>query len=143
MDPFHSCYEDTSHDYCHFATLYLAVRFLNLLMASMFNFTLYVPAAALMFVFAITFIAKFQPYKYKRSNIVDIILLLTTINGFMSSSMYFAGRFMYPKLLGAIAIITYTLVIPCYLVFLILGSVFPKAIQCCKKYKFNILYQEE
>ena len=26
MDSFHGCYEDTAHDYCHFATLYLAVH---------------------------------------------------------------------------------------------------------------------
>ena len=25
MDAFHGCYEDTTHDYCHFASLYLAV----------------------------------------------------------------------------------------------------------------------
>ena len=27
MDTFHDCYEDTKHDYCHFASLYLVVRF--------------------------------------------------------------------------------------------------------------------
>ena len=48
MDSFHGCYEDTAaaHDYRHFATLYLAVRFLNLLMASVCKYTLYLPAAA-------------------------------------------------------------------------------------------------
>ena len=24
---FHGCFEDAAHDYCHFATLYMAVRF--------------------------------------------------------------------------------------------------------------------
>ena len=41
MDSFHGCYKDTSHDYRYFAALYLAVRFLNLLMAtSLFTFQL-------------------------------------------------------------------------------------------------------
>ena len=48
MDSFHGCYEDTAHDYRHFATLYLAVRFLNLLIASVFDHNLYLPAAALL-----------------------------------------------------------------------------------------------
>ena len=72
MDSFHGCYEDTTHDYRHFATLYLAVRFLNLLMASVFDYNRYLPAAALVFVFALALVAKFQPYKHKRSNTVDI-----------------------------------------------------------------------
>ena len=42
MDSFHGCYEDTTHDYRHFATLYLSVRFLNLLLSSIFNYTLYI-----------------------------------------------------------------------------------------------------
>ena len=51
MDSFNGRYDDTLHDYRHFAALYLAVRFLNLLMASIsvFNFTIYLPAAALVF----------------------------------------------------------------------------------------------
>ena len=94
MDSFHSCYEDTLHDYRHFAVLYLAVRFLNLLISTVFNFTVYLPAAALVFVFTLTLVAKFQPYivKHKRRNTVDIVLLLTTISGFISSSMYLAGH---------------------------------------------------
>ena len=83
MDSFHSCYEDTAHDYHHFATLYLAVRFLNLLMSSVSNFNLYLPAAAFLFVFTLALVAKFQPYKCKRNNTVDIILLFAMISGYM------------------------------------------------------------
>ena len=91
MDSFHGCYEDTIRDYRHFATLYVAVRFLHLLMSSVFNYNLYLPAAALLFVFTLALVAKFQPYKCKRSNTIDIILLLVTISGYISSSMYYAG----------------------------------------------------
>ena len=132
-------YEDTTHDYRHFATLYLAVRFLNLLMSSVFDNNLYLSTAALVFVFALTLVAKFQPYKHKRNNTVDIILLLTIIIAFISSSIYYAKEFMYPKLLNGIIIIISTLIILGYQVFLILACVFPKAKQCCKKYKTLLL----
>ena len=44
---------------------------------------LYLPTAALVFVFALALVAKFQPYKNKRNNTVDIILLLTVISTFI------------------------------------------------------------
>jgi hypothetical protein len=132
MDSFHGCYEDSTHDYRHFATLYLAVRFLNLLMSSVFNYILYLPAAALVFVFTLALVAKFQPYKHKRSNTVDIIMLLVMITSFISSSMsYSAARIMYPKWLKRFI---FALIGLGYLVFpIILACVLPKVIQCRKK----------
>ena len=135
MDSFHGCYEDTAHDYRHFATLYLAVRFLNLLMAFVFNYILYFSAATFVFVFTLALVAKFQPYKSKRNNTVDIILLLATISAFISSSMHYAEEFMYPRLLNDFLVVISVLIILGYQVFLILACVFPKAIQCCKKCK--------
>jgi hypothetical protein len=135
MDSFHGCYEDNAHDYRHFATLYLAVRFLNLLMSSVFNYILYLPAAALVFVFALALVAKFQPYKHKRSNTVDIILLLIMIINFISSTMHYVGRFMYPNLLMPTIVGISVFIILSYLVFLILSCVLPQAVQCCKKCK--------
>ena len=140
MDSFHGCYEDTSHDYRHFAALYLAVRFLNLLMASVFSFTLYLPAAALVFVIALALVAKFQPYKNKKNNVIDIILLFMTINGFISFTMYNVGRFyMYPKWLAMVIAVISILIIISYVVFRILACVLPKAIQCCKKCKTHLM----
>ena len=40
-------------DYHHFATLYLAVQFLNLIMSCVFTLNLYHPAAALRFILAL------------------------------------------------------------------------------------------
>ena len=139
MDSFHGCYEDTAHDYRHFATLYLAVRFLNLLMSSVFNFNLYLPAAAFLFVFTLALEAKFQPYKCKRNNTVDIILLFAMISGYMSSSMYYAGGFMYPKWLNGITASISVLILHCYLVFLILAQVLPMVVKCFKKYKIFLM----
>ena len=139
MDSFHGCYEDTAHDYRHFATLYLAVRFLNLLMASVFNYILYLPAAALVFVFALALVAMFQPYKKKRDNIVDIIMLLTIISAFISSTMHYAEDFMYPNLANEVIVAISVLIVLGYLVFIILAYVFPNAIQCYKKCKTLLL----
>ena len=139
MDSFHGCYEDTAHDYRHFATLYLAVRFLNLLLQSVLDYSLYLSSATVVFVFALTLVAKFQPYKNKRNNTIDIILLLTVIIAFISSSMHYAEEFMYPKLPNGIIVIISIFIILGYQVFLILACVFPKAIQCCKKCKTLLL----
>ena len=79
MDTFHGCYEDTTCDYHHFAALYLAVRFLNLLLISTFNYKLYFLAMSLLFAFILALVSKFQPYKFKRSNTVDIVMLLAII----------------------------------------------------------------
>ena len=135
MDTFHGCYEDTTHDYRRFASLYLAVRFLNLLMASMFNFYLFILAAALLLVFTLALVAKFQPYKYKRSNTVDIVMLLAIISMGMSSSMYFAGGIMFPKWLVEITGTIAILIILSYLLFLILARLLPTAKQCVTKCK--------
>ena len=136
MDSFHGCYEDTAHDYRHFATLYLVVRFLNLLMSFIFDYNLYLSTATLVFVFALTLVAKFQPYKNKRNNTVDIILLLMITIAFILSSMHYnAEKFMYPKLLNGIVVSIIVLIVIGYLVFFILACVFPKVIQCCKKCK--------
>ena len=80
----------------------------------MFILKLYLPAAALLFVFTLAIVAKFQPYKNKRNNTVDIIILLTTISGYnISLTMYYTGGFMYPKWLSGI-----TFVIISFLLFL-------------------------
>ena len=139
MDSFHGCYEDTAHDYRHFATLYLSVRFLNLLLQSLLDYSLYLSSATVVFVFALTLVAKFQPYKNKRNNTIDIILLLTVIIAFISSSMHYAEEFMYPKLPNGIIVIISIFIILGYQVFLILACVFPKVIQCCKKCKTLLL----
>jgi hypothetical protein len=140
MDSFHGCYEDTAHDYRHFATLYLAVRFLNLLLSSVFNFTLYLPAAALVYVGALALVAKFQPYKHKRNNTLDIILLLFFIITFISSGMHYAEGFMYPKWLNGITIVISASIVLGYLVF---ACVLPRTIQCCKKCKIFLIKMSE
>ena len=139
IDTFHGCYEDTTHDYRHFAALYLAVRFLNLLMALLLNGNLYIPAAALLFVFTLVLVAKFQPYKYKRNNTVDIIMLLAMICICISPTMNTAEGIVFPKRLNEITVILAILIILSYLLFLILAKVLFKAIHCVTRSKTFIM----
>ena len=53
MDTFHGCFEDTAHDYRYFATLYMAVRFLKLLIISIFSLLLYTSAISILFTFTL------------------------------------------------------------------------------------------
>ena len=70
---------------------------------------------------------------------VDIILLLTMISGFISSTMHNVGLFMYPKWFFEIIVFISLLIILSYQAFLILACVLPKAIQCCKKCKTHLM----
>ena len=108
-------------------------------MPSVFNYNLYLPAAALLFVFTLVLVAKFQPYKNKRNNTVDIIMLLAVISGYMSTTMYYAGGIIYPKWLSEITSSISVLILLSYQVFLILAHVLPKATQCFKKCKTHLM----
>ena len=92
-----------------------------------------------MFVFALALVAKFQPYKHKRSNTVDIMLLLLMIN--VNTMQYaYVGRFVYLKVLERIVLVIFSLIILSYQAFLILACVWPKAILWyCKKCKTHLM----
>ena len=137
MDAFHGCYQDTTHDYRHFATLYMAVRFLNLLAISVFSIKLYAPAALTIFVFTLALIAKFQPYKCKKSNTADIVMLLAVVVLYTSTSMHVTDNRLFPNWLSRIVSGTAALTIYCYVLFLILLklNIFVKVAQCFKKGK--------
>ena len=67
----------------------MVVRFLNLVVIPMFSIKLYAPATSIIiFAFTLALVAKFQPYKCKRNNTVDIVMLLTMIIAYLSNSMY-------------------------------------------------------
>ena len=124
MDTFHGCFENTVHDYRHFATLYMVVRFLNLLIVSVFSIKLYNSAVTILFTFTLALVAKFQPYKCKRCNTVDIIMLLAVITGFISSTMYYTESLLFLKWLNVVVVGIASLIIYCNLGFHILVSIF-------------------
>ena len=108
-------------------------------MSSVFHHSLYLAAAALLFVFTLALVAKFQPYKNKRNSTIDIIMLLAVISGYMSTTMYYAGGIMYPGWLNGITCSVVTLILLSYQVFLILACVLRKTIQCFKKCKIHLM----
>jgi FlaA1/EpsC-like NDP-sugar epimerase len=116
----------------------MAVRFLNLLAASVFSNKVYAPAALTIFTFTLALVAKFQPYKCKKNNTADIVMLLAVIIIYMSLSMYLTvDHWLFSKLLKSIISGTAALTVYCCLLFLILSkhNIFLKVAQYFKKSK--------
>ena len=139
MDTFHGCFEDTAHDYRHFATLYMAVRFLNLLIVSVFSSRLYNSAVSFLFAFTVVLVAWFQPYKCKRSNKVDVVMLLVMITGYTSLTLYSLELYLFPKWLRGAILAAVILIIYGYLGFLILASIISRFQVCFTEGKFRLL----
>ena len=146
MDTFHGCYaiEDSTCDNRQFSTLYLAVRFINLLLLSLFHIHLY--RSMVLFPFAVTLalVARFKPYKDKRSNTVDIVLLLALILCICSYALlskYTADSGLLPHHLTKIILILLVLIPPGYFLFLITIQVVPRVLnsKCFTKSKKYLL----
>ena len=75
---------ESAHDYRHFAILYMAVRFLNLSIVSVFSIKLYNSAVSILFTITVVLVAKFQHFKCKWSNNADIVMLLVIIAAYTS-----------------------------------------------------------
>jgi hypothetical protein len=117
----------------------MAVRFLNLLAVSVFSIKLYAPAALIIFIFTLALVAKFQPYKSKKNNTADIVMLLAVIIVYTSSSMHFIDDWLFPNWLNDTISGTAALIIYCCLLFLILSkhNIFLKVAQCFQKSRFG------
>ena len=140
MDTFHGCYKDDEHDYRLFAALYLAVRFFNFLLFSVIrNRNAYTSAATLLFAVALALIARFQPYKHKRSNAIDVVMLVTLITWYVLMSMKSAPGINYPKLVYDILLTVQCLIPPSYILLLALSRIGPHALQCFRKSKTFLL----
>ena len=140
MDTFHGCYEDTTHDYRHFAALYLVVRFINVLLCSILNYNnLYFQTASLLSIFTLALVARFQPYKCKSSNTVDMVMLLALICGYTSQSMYHAEHVIFPQRLNTVITTVSIVIPPSYMLFLILAHILPKTLRCFTESKTFVL----
>ena len=80
MDAFQGCFKEIPYDCRHFAALYLFVRFIHPLLFIILGMELFKLAATLMVVLQLALVIKFQPYKCKRANFVDTILLILTVS---------------------------------------------------------------
>ena len=144
MDAFNGCYKDNDgHDYRHFAALYLAVRFFNLLLLSVLRSTnAYCVAATLLTVFALTLVAKFQPYKRKSTNTVDIVMLLTLITGLVIVALWYTSGLRYPKWLFGVSLSIVGLLPPSYIVYLAVAHFKPKISRCFRRIRTLFLRQK-
>ena len=117
----------------------MAVRVLNLLAISVFSIKLYVPAALIIFMFTLALVARFQPYKCKKNNTADIVMLLAVIVQYTSISMHLIDNRLFSNWLNRIVSGAAALTIYCYLLFLILSklNIFVK---CFKKSKLFLIF---
>lgn len=130
MDAFHGCYDDFCRHYRHFATLYLAMRFFNLVLYSVFNYKLYLLAASLMLTFTVVLVAMFQPYRNKYTNKFDVVCLLAVIPLYTSMLMQLSVSPMVPKWVNGV-VATITGLTPVILIIcLTLATLMPKAWKC-------------
>ena len=127
MDAFHGCYEHTPRDCRQFATLYLALRFFNRLLYSVFYEKVYFPTASLLLVFALALVAKYQPYKERRSNTVDMVMIVALISGYTSILLSYIDLYPgYPKWVNGVIVGIAALIPPSYIVFLFLAHISTK-----------------
>ena len=131
MDAFHGCYKvDTLHDYRHFATLYLTLRFF---IYAVFDFTLYFTMASIPLVFTSVLIAKFQPYKDKQCNTTDMIMILALFIGYTIQSLKIAyPKSMFQKSVEIVAIGIVTLIPVSIMSFLALIKILSECKKCLK-----------
>ena len=133
MDTFHGCYKESPRDLRHFAALYLAVRFFSLLIYLLFNGDNVVPAAAILFLSTLVLMSIFRPYKSKRSNVVDIVMLLALITIAMCSCIKTATmktQVTFANFFTATFYFITVLIPPCYVSLLILLQVYPVILKC-------------
>ena len=131
MDAFHGCYKHTPRDYRHFASLYFALRFFNLLVYSIFYEKVYFPTASLLLVFTLALIAKFRPYKEKKSNTVDVVMMFTLISAYTAIVLnYLHADQWYPKWVNRAIRSVPLLIPPSYIIFLVLAQIYPKLLHC-------------
>ena len=81
MDAFQGCFKESPRDCRYFAALYVALRFVHPLLFIILSFHFYRPIFMTLIVFVLILVVKFQPYKCRRSNTVDTVLLFVVVVG--------------------------------------------------------------
>ena len=81
MDAFQGCFKESPRDCRYFAALYVALRFVHPLLFVIPSFHFYRPIFMTLIVFVLILVVKFQPYKCRRSNMVDTVLLFVMVVG--------------------------------------------------------------
>ena len=140
MDAFLGCYKDSKHDCRHFAALYLALRFFKLLLLSVLRNKIAVySVTTLLFVLALTLVAYFRPYKCKKRNIIDIVMLLTLVIGSVLLTIESTIGLKYHKLFDIIGFAAVASIPFISMLLLALTHIKTKALQCFRRSKVFLL----
>ena len=131
IDTFHGHYKDNMR---LFASLYLAVRFLNLLFLSMLHYSLYFKASILMFVTTVVLVVRCHPYKCKKSNTIDTVMLFVAISVNVDEiyAAEVSDKVLYPRWFRGILGFILGMILTCYPVGLVMVKVFPVISQCAR-----------
>ena len=139
IDTVHGHYKDNMR---LFASLYLAVRFLNLLFLSVLRYSYYFKASILMFVTTLVLVARCQPYKCKKSNTIDTVMLFAVIS-FYVEEIYSADsvtdEMLYPLWFNSIIGFILVMILLCYPVGLVLAKAFPVISRCVRTIRSKLL----
>ena len=81
MDAFQGCFKESPRDCRYFAALYVALRFIHPLLFIILSFDFCRLIIVALIVFVLILVVKFQPYKCRRSNTVDTVLLFVMVVG--------------------------------------------------------------
>ena len=134
IDTFHGHYKDNMR---LFASLYLAVRFLNLLFFTTLHYSLYFRVSILMFVLTLLLVARYRPYTCQKSNRIDSIMIFVMTG--LSLQVIYTGDItdaeFYPRWFRLIVGFTLSLIPPCYVSYLVLVRVVSAVSWCINCHK--------
>ena len=143
IDTFHGHYKDNMR---LFASLYLAVRFLNLLFLSTLHYSLYFKASILMFVTTLVLVARCQPYKCKKSNTIDTVMLFVVTGVYVNGIIYAADvtdEVLYPLWFRGILGFILGMIFLCFSIGLVLVKVFFVISWCSRTIRRKLLKSKE
>ena len=97
MDTFQGCYKETPRDCRYFASFYLFLRHINLIMLSVSKNPTYLSLAAYVVMIASLLVAIFKPYKQLKRNTIDIIIFLIAITMCVTGSLMIEVQYIAPR----------------------------------------------
>ena len=142
IDTFHGHYKDNMR---LFASLYLVVRFLNLLFLSTLHYSIYFKATILMFVLTLVLVARCQPYKCKKSNTTDTVILFVAICMYVEEiyATEISDEVLYPPWFRGVFGFISVMIFLGFSVGLVMVKVFPVISHCARAARRKLLKSKE
>ena len=96
MDALQGCYQHTPRDCRHFATLYLLLRIMVLVLYFLNSTLLFYSASSILLICSAIIVAIWKPYKHAVYSTLDVVLLLFAASAGLAVSIYVEGVFVDP-----------------------------------------------